>query len=151
MRRLIWAFAGRKCPQTRFRIALPIHELEQISLSPNIHIQQNSDIKATQNKDYSTILNSFCQSQFFFKYYCSISKTRASRWRAIAYPSASAIAYLRAHRNSNCVPPVLVHRAIICDSFKVLARKSLGGVVWQSNRACWSKSHRSHNQNVVIK
>ena len=50
-------------------------------------------------------------------------KTRASRWRAIAYPHASAIAYLHAHQNSECVPPVLIHWAIICDSFKVLAKK----------------------------
>ena len=27
------------------------------------------------------------------------------------------------HRNSNCVPPVLIYRAIICDSFKALAKK----------------------------
>ena len=51
-------------------------------------------------------------------------KSRASRWRAIAYPRASAIAYLRAHQNSKCVPPVLIHRAITCDSFKVLAQKA---------------------------
>ena len=50
-------------------------------------------------------------------------ETRASQWRAIAYPSASAIAYLREHQNSKCVPPVLIHRAITCDSFKVLAKK----------------------------
>ena len=51
------------------------------------------------------------------------NQTRASRWRAIAYLRASAIAYLRAHLNSKCVPPVLMHRAITCDSFKVLAQK----------------------------
>ena len=50
--------------------------------------------------------------------------TRASRWRAIAYPHASAIAYLHAHQNSICVPPVLIHRAITCDSFKVVAQKA---------------------------
>ena len=50
--------------------------------------------------------------------------TRASRWRAIAYPRARVIAYLRAHQNSKCVPPVLIHRAITCDSFKVLAQKA---------------------------
>ena len=38
--------------------------------------------------------------------------TRASRWRAIAYPRASAIAYLPTHQNSKCVPLVLIHRAI---------------------------------------
>ena len=27
------------------------------------------------------------------------------------------------HQNSECVPPVLIHRAITCDSFKVLAKK----------------------------
>ena len=53
-------------------------------------------------------------------------ETRASRWRAFAYPRASAIAYLRAHQNSKCVPPVLIHRAITCDSFKVLAQKVYG-------------------------
>ena len=53
-----------------------------------------------------------------------IQNTRASRWRAIAYPRASAIKYLRAHYNSQCVPPVLINRAIICDSFKVLAQKA---------------------------
>ena len=47
--------------------------------------------------------------------------TRASRWRAIAYPRASAIAYLRSHQNSKCVPSVLIHRAIACESFKILA------------------------------
>ena len=50
-----------------------------------------------------------------------ITLTRASRWRAIAYPRASAIAYLRAHQNSKCVPPVLIHRAIACGSFMILA------------------------------
>ena len=54
---------------------------------------------------------------------CQSSITRASRWRAIAYPRASAIAYLPAHQNSECIPPVLIHWAIICDSFKVLAKK----------------------------
>ena len=51
--------------------------------------------------------------------------TRASRWRAIAHPHASAIAYLRVYQNSKCVPPVLIYRAIIYDSFKVLAQKVL--------------------------
>ena len=52
-------------------------------------------------------------------------RTRASRWRAITYPRASAIAYHHAHWNSKCVPPVLTltHRAITCDSFKFLAQK----------------------------
>ena len=53
-------------------------------------------------------------------------KNRASRWRAtayprasaIAYPSASAIAYLRAHQNSKYIPPVLIHRAIVCESLR---------------------------------
>ena len=53
-----------------------------------------------------------------------IRVTGASRWRAIAYPRASAIAYLLAHRNSKCFSPVLIHRAITCDSFKALARKA---------------------------
>ena len=53
-----------------------------------------------------------------------IKRTRASRCPAIAYPRASAIAYLREHQNSKCVPPVLIHRAITCDSFKVLAEKA---------------------------
>ena len=48
-------------------------------------------------------------------------QTRASRWRAIAYPRASAIAYLCAHQNSKCIPLVLIHRAIACESFKILA------------------------------
>ena len=49
--------------------------------------------------------------------------------------SAIAIAYLCTHQNSKCVPPVLINRAITCDSFKVLAhRKSLGRVVWQSKK-----------------
>ena len=29
------------------------------------------------------------------------------------------------HQNSKCVPPVLIHKAITCDSFKVLAKKRL--------------------------
>ena len=37
-------------------------------------------------------------------------------------PSATAITYLLAHQNSKCVPPVLTHRVITCDSFKVLAK-----------------------------
>ena len=37
---------------------------------------------------------------------------------------ASTIAYLCAHQNSKCVPPVFIHRAITCDSFKVLAQKA---------------------------
>ena len=49
--------------------------------------------------------------------------TRASRWRAIAYPRASAIAYCPAHQNFKCVPQVPIHRAITYDSFKVLAKK----------------------------
>ena len=28
-------------------------------------------------------------------------------------------------QNSECVPPVLIHRAIACDSFKVLAQKAI--------------------------
>ena len=28
------------------------------------------------------------------------------------------------HQNSECVPPVLIHRAITCDSFKVLSQKA---------------------------
>ena len=51
-------------------------------------------------------------------------KTRASRWRTLANPRASAIAYLRTHQNSKCVPPVVIHRVITCDSFKVLAQKA---------------------------
>ena len=51
-------------------------------------------------------------------------KTRASRWRAIAYPRASAIAYIPAHQSSKCIPPVLIHRAYTCDSVKVLAKKA---------------------------
>ena len=58
-------------------------------------------------------------------------KTRASQWRTIAYPRASAIAYLPAHQNSKCIRLVLIHGAITCDSFKVLAKKSLKGVGWQ--------------------
>ena len=52
-------------------------------------------------------------------------RTRASRWRAITYPRASAISYHHAHWNSKCLPPVLIlsHRAITCDSFKFLAQK----------------------------
>ena len=50
-------------------------------------------------------------------------RTRASRWGAIAYPHASAIAYFPAHQNSKCTPPVLIHRAITYDSFMVLAKK----------------------------
>ena len=53
--------------------------------------------------------------------------TRAKRLRAIAYPRASAIAYLPAHQNSESVSPVLIHWAITCGSFKVLAKKSLRG------------------------
>ena len=33
-------------------------------------------------------------------------------------------AYLRAHRNIKCIPPVLIHRAITCDIFKVLAQNA---------------------------
>ena len=44
--------------------------------------------------------------------------TRASRWHVITYPCVSAVPYLRAYQNSKCVPPVLIHRAITCDSFK---------------------------------
>ena len=51
-------------------------------------------------------------------------KTRASWWRTIACTLASAIAYHRAHQNSKCFPLVLIHRAITCDSFKVLAQKA---------------------------
>ena len=58
-------------------------------------------------------------------------KTRASRWHAIAYPRASAIAYLPAHQISKCIPPVLIHRAINYDSS---SSKSLEGVVWQSKK-----------------
>ena len=61
-------------------------------------------------------------------------ETRASRWRAIAYPRASAIPYYPVHQSSECVPPVLIHRAINCDSFKVLAKKNLKGVGWQSEK-----------------
>ena len=52
--------------------------------------------------------------------------TRASQWRPIAYPRASAIAYLPAHQNSKCecVPPVLIHRAMTFDSFQILALKA---------------------------
>ena len=50
--------------------------------------------------------------------------TRTNRWRAIAYPRASAIGYLPAHQNSKCVPAVLIYRAIACDSFKILAQKA---------------------------
>ena len=57
------------------------------------------------------------------------NNTRASQWCTIAYSHASTIAYLRAHQNSKCVPPVLIHRAITCDSFKVLAQKSLRAIV----------------------
>ena len=60
--------------------------------------------------------------------------TRVSWWRNIAYPHASAITYLRAHQISKCIPPVLIQRAITCDSFKVLAQRSLGGVVWHSKK-----------------
>ena len=28
------------------------------------------------------------------------------------------------HQNSECVPPVFIHRAVTCDSFKVLAKKA---------------------------
>ena len=49
-------------------------------------------------------------------------KTRASRWRAIAYPRASAIDYIPAHQST--IPPVLIHRATTCDSVKVLAKKA---------------------------
>ena len=51
-------------------------------------------------------------------------RTRASRWRIIAYPRASAIAYLRVRQNSKCVPPGLIHRAITCDTFKALAKNA---------------------------
>ena len=51
-------------------------------------------------------------------------QTRASRRRAIVYPRASAIAYLRAHQNSKCVSPIIIHRAISCDSFKGLVQKA---------------------------
>ena len=53
-----------------------------------------------------------------------ITHTRASRWRTIAYPCASTIAYLCTHQNSKCLPPVLIHRAITCDRFKILAQKA---------------------------
>ena len=43
---------------------------------------------------------------------------------ALSHPRASAITYLCAHQNSKWVPPVLIHRAITCDSFKVLAQKA---------------------------
>ena len=43
--------------------------------------------------------------------------------RNIAYPRASAIAYLPAHQNSKCIPPVLIHKAITCVSVKILAIK----------------------------
>ena len=49
---------------------------------------------------------------------------QACRWYAISYPRASAIAYLRAHQNFKCVPPVVSHRAITCDILRVLAKKS---------------------------
>ena len=39
-------------------------------------------------------------------------KTRASWWHATTYPCAK------------CVPQVLIHGAITCDSFKVLAQKA---------------------------
>ena len=54
-----------------------------------------------------------------------INITKANQWHAIAYPRASAIPYLRAHQNSKCIPSVLIHRAITCDSFMVLAQKWL--------------------------
>ena len=57
-----------------------------------------------------------------------LKETGASRWRAIAYPRASVIAYLRAHQNYKCVPPVFIHRAITCE-FQGSSSKSLGGVV----------------------
>ena len=53
-----------------------------------------------------------------------IRKTRASRWCAIAYPHASTIAYLHAHQNSKRVLPVLILRAITCDSFKIISQKA---------------------------
>ena len=51
------------------------------------------------------------------------------RRRAITYPCASTVAYLRPHQNPKCVPPVLIHWAITCSS-----SKRLGGVVWQSKK-----------------
>ena len=59
---------------------------------------------------------------------CHQLKTRASQWRAIAYP--------RAHQNSKCIPPVLIHRAIIKYLwwFQGSCSKSLEGVVWQSKK-----------------
>ena len=47
-----------------------------------------------------------------------------ARHRIITYPRTSAIAYLSAHQNSKCVPPVLIHRAITCDNFKVQAKEA---------------------------
>ena len=43
---------------------------------------------------------------------------------AIAYPHANTIAYLHAHQNSTYIAPILIHRAITCDSFKVLTQKA---------------------------
>ena len=63
--------------------------------------------------------------------------TRASQWHAIAYPRTSVIAYRHAHQNSKCVPPVLIYRAIICDSFK-------------PRRSCVTKKKKKRTQNPVI-
>ena len=56
-------------------------------------------------------------------YMIDIIITRASRWRVIAYPRASAIAYFPACQNSKGVLPILIHRTITYDNFKVLAKK----------------------------
>ena len=54
--------------------------------------------------------------------------TRESWWHTIAYPCANAMAYLHAHQNFKCVAPVLIHRAITCENFKVLAQKAYKGL-----------------------
>ena len=76
------------------------------------------------SKIHPTILYRIIRYYHKYIYTINTCTVRASRLRAIAYPRASAIAYLRAHQNSKCVPPVLIDRAISCDSFKVLAKKA---------------------------
>ena len=82
-----------------------------------LHINQKSDY------DDMTVLAIF-DLEINLLLQCVSTETRASQWCAIAYFRASAIAYLPAHQNSKCLPPVLIHRAITCDSFKVLAKKA---------------------------
>ena len=73
-----------------------------------------------------SVMDYFCVSPQLYIVYALGHRqklTRASGWHAIAYPHAGTIAYLHVHQTSNCVPPVLIHRSITRDSFKVLTQK----------------------------